>query len=103
MTIFKKESTMKKLSFAFLWVGLVVFLAVGSVQSALGGTYSGGSGTADDPYLISTAEDMQSIGANPADWRRKTGDCRPVARLVEPKGLIGKNSEWFKLPQKTKK
>ncbi len=30
--------------------------------------YSGGSGTADDPYLISTAEQMNSIGAEPKDW-----------------------------------
>jgi len=30
--------------------------------------YSGGNGTADDPYLISTAEQMNSIGAEPKDW-----------------------------------
>jgi hypothetical protein len=30
--------------------------------------YDGGSGTADDPYLIAAAEQMNAIGLNPADW-----------------------------------
>ncbi|UCD51330.1 MAG: hypothetical protein JSW27_01600, partial [Phycisphaerales bacterium] len=30
--------------------------------------YGGGSGTADDPYLIYTAEQMNAIGADPNDW-----------------------------------
>jgi len=30
--------------------------------------YGGGSGTADDPYQIWTAEQMNSIGGNPSDW-----------------------------------
>ncbi|MBN2512071.1 MAG: hypothetical protein JXB18_03940, partial [Sedimentisphaerales bacterium] len=30
--------------------------------------YGGGSGTAEDPYLIQTAEQMNAIGANSADW-----------------------------------
>jgi len=59
---------MKKLSFALLWAMLVVFWGVVPIESALGGTYSGGTGTETDPYLISTAEDMQAIGANPGDW-----------------------------------
>ncbi len=49
------------------WGIFVVLLAVMGLP-ALAGTYSGGSGTETDPYLISTAEDMQSIGVNPADW-----------------------------------
>jgi formylglycine-generating enzyme required for sulfatase activity len=32
------------------------------------GVYGGGSGTAEDPYLIYTAAEMNEIGANPADW-----------------------------------
>jgi len=35
---------------------------------AFAGTYSGGTGEPNDPYLIATAEDMNEIGANPADW-----------------------------------
>jgi len=30
--------------------------------------YEGGTGTAGDPYLINTAEQMNKIGANPGDW-----------------------------------
>jgi len=30
--------------------------------------YGGGSGTAEDPYLINTAEQMNAIGANWDDW-----------------------------------
>ena len=30
--------------------------------------YSGGSGTADDPYQIATAADLNGIGARPDDW-----------------------------------
>jgi len=30
--------------------------------------YDGGSGTAGDPYLIRTPEQMNAIGANPGDW-----------------------------------
>jgi len=30
--------------------------------------YGGGSGTADDPYLIYTPEQMNAIGADPNDW-----------------------------------
>ena len=60
---------MKKLIFRLVWVMLVVFWAVGPLQSALAGTYSGGgNGTAEKPYRISTAADMNEIGANPDDW-----------------------------------
>ncbi len=59
---------MKKLIFALLWVMLVVFWGVGPVGSALGGTYSGGSGTEADPYRIATPADMNEIGANRNDW-----------------------------------
>jgi hypothetical protein len=30
--------------------------------------YSGGTGQPTDPYLISTPEDLDAVGANPADW-----------------------------------
>ena len=30
--------------------------------------YGGGTGMADDPFLIYTAEQMNAIGANPNDW-----------------------------------
>lgn len=33
--------------------------------------YSGGSGIANDPYLIATAEDMNQLGHNQADWNKQ--------------------------------
>jgi hypothetical protein len=39
-------------------------------SSAFAGTYSGGTGGPNDPYLIATAEDMNEIGANSADWNK---------------------------------
>jgi len=47
-------------------------LAAGALVIALcaiaGAQYGGGSGTADDPYLIYTPEQMNAIGADPNDW-----------------------------------
>ncbi|HML73769.1 MAG TPA: hypothetical protein PKB02_04665 [Anaerohalosphaeraceae bacterium] len=56
---------MHKLRFSLvlgLWSCLIV-----STQAA---TYGGGSGTQEDPYQIRTAEQMNTIGANPADWNK---------------------------------
>ncbi|MHC4109643.1 MAG: hypothetical protein ACYSUY_01120 [Planctomycetota bacterium] len=33
--------------------------------------YGGGSGTAGDPYLIYTSEQMNAVGTNPDDWRKQ--------------------------------
>jgi hypothetical protein len=33
--------------------------------------YGGGSGTVEAPFLISTPEDFQAIGDNPADWDKR--------------------------------
>ncbi len=46
-----------------------VFVMIFSVYSFVqAGFYGGGSGTADDPYQIRTAEQMNTIGLNPDDW-----------------------------------
>ncbi len=51
---------MKRIVFAILIITVVFSIA--------NAKYSGGSGTSNDPYLISTAEDMNQIGDNSADW-----------------------------------
>jgi hypothetical protein len=43
-------------------------LIIAVVSSITNGKYSGGFGSANDPYLISTAEDMNQIGHNSVDW-----------------------------------
>ncbi|MHC4184796.1 MAG: GLUG motif-containing protein [Planctomycetota bacterium] len=48
-----------------LFLCAVVFLFACSTKA---GTYGGGSGTAGDPYLIYTPEQMNAIGANSLDW-----------------------------------
>lgn len=45
--------------------GIALLTICASAQSA---TYGGGGGTAEDPYQIWTAEQMNSIGSNPGDW-----------------------------------
>jgi hypothetical protein len=43
---------------------VAALFALGSAV-AVGGPYGGGAGTADDPYLIYTPEQLNAIGANP--------------------------------------
>ncbi len=45
---------------------LVVFLLIGAHLMA--GTYSGGSGTSSDPYLISNLNDLQELQNTTSDW-----------------------------------
>ena len=55
---------MKAAIITMLGLGWVLSFCVVPAQ----GQYGGGSGTAKDPYLIYTAEQMNAIGANPDDW-----------------------------------
>jgi len=42
-----------------------LILALSTVAQA---QYAGGTGTPEDPYLITTPEQMNAIGADPNDW-----------------------------------
>jgi len=44
---------------------LITVLLLGNVSA---GIYSGGTGEPNDPYLIATPNDLNSIGADPCDW-----------------------------------
>ena len=48
-----------------VFCAVVLLSAIGNAVMA---KYSGGSGTVIDPYLIATAADMNTIGANSSDW-----------------------------------
>jgi len=51
---------------------VIVALFLGYLPlSAAAATYSGGGGTSDAPFLISTAEDFKTIGDSPADWGKQ--------------------------------
>ena len=47
---------------------LFVFVIIAALSMTAQAKYSGGSGNFDDPYLISTPEDMNQIGRNYMDW-----------------------------------
>ncbi len=51
-----------------LFTSVIVLVTAGLPAWA---QYAGGSGTADDPYLIETAEQMNTIGLYPADWNKQ--------------------------------
>ncbi len=51
---------------------VIVALFLGYLPlSAAAATYSGGDGTSATPFLISTAQDFQTIGDSPADWGKQ--------------------------------
>jgi hypothetical protein len=54
----------------FSGIGLRTLLAIGTMCYApfACGKYSGGNGTEQSPYLISRSDDLQALGATPADW-----------------------------------
>jgi hypothetical protein len=47
---------------------VIFVLCVLSLTWPVQAKYGGGSGTAENPYLITTAEQMNTIGAEPNDW-----------------------------------
>jgi hypothetical protein len=49
------------------FVAGAIFLFLGLPAQA---KYAGGTGTAEDPYLIGTAEQMNVIGLSPEDWTK---------------------------------
>ena len=54
---------------SFKLMGLLfVLIAVGFFCLPVQAKYGGGSGSADDPYLIYTAEQLYDIGTTPEDW-----------------------------------
>jgi hypothetical protein len=46
----------------------VMWLTVSLLATTAQAKYGGGTGTAEDPYLIYTAEQMNTIGLNKEDW-----------------------------------
>ncbi len=47
---------------------ILVLLSIFLFSQSAEAKYSGGSGTADDPYRISTVEQMNAVRAGPNDW-----------------------------------
>jgi hypothetical protein len=51
-------------------VAVFAVFAAAFVQSAFAGTYGGGGGEPNDPYLIYTPEQMNQIGLDPNNWNK---------------------------------
>ncbi len=51
-----------------LTIPLLMSLAICFFSLPAQAQYEGGTGTAGNPYLINTAEQMNQIGAHPGDW-----------------------------------
>lgn len=49
-------------------MGFYLTLLVCAGATVFGATYGGGSGSFEDPYLIATAEHLNTIGTDPNDW-----------------------------------
>jgi hypothetical protein len=70
----------------------------GLATSVWAGTYSGGTGTEQDPYLISSATDMNEIGAEPNDWDKYfalTADIDLSSFMGTQFNIIGNDSNAF--------
>ena len=63
---------------------IVLFSALIFCSVCFGGTYSGGSGTAEDPYRIATDDQLIGLGLNTVDYDK-------CFVLMEDLDLVGKN------------
>jgi hypothetical protein len=61
-----RDKGLSGLSFGFLLL-LELILIIDKPSLA---AYGGGSGTAQDPYLIYTAAQLNTVGLNPSDWNK---------------------------------
>lgn len=76
---------------------IALLIAVCLVRMPAQAQYAGGSGAADDPYQIRTAEQMNAIGANPNDWDKHfklMADIDLSAFTGTSFNIIGYYREW---------
>ncbi|KPJ66629.1 MAG: hypothetical protein AMJ43_07595 [Coxiella sp. DG_40] len=66
----------------------MTYVNFGAIAPAI--PYHGGSGTAGDPYRIYSAEELQELGSNPADWDKHF-------KLVQHISLFGYTGEQFNM------
>ena len=89
------KRTMAFTSFQFCQRLMFYFILL-SVVRLSEAKYGGGSGTAEDPYKISDANQMRSIGADPNDWSKHflmTDDIDLSAFTQTTFNIIGTDSE----------
>ncbi|MHC4572658.1 MAG: GLUG motif-containing protein [Planctomycetota bacterium] len=81
-------------------LAISIFLLILGLRAEVAhcGTYGGGSGTADDPYLICTPEQMNAIGADSNDWDKHfklMADIDLAAFTGTDFNLIGYFVDWY--------
>ncbi len=63
----------------------IIGLALSLTSFSRAASYGGGSGTAGDPFLIYTPDQLNTIGANPSDW----GRCFKLMETIDMSGYTG--------------
>lgn len=77
---------------------LIVTLVVLILPAGATAKYGGGTGTAEDPYLVATPEDLNNIGNHKEDWDRHfklMADIDLSAYREDEFNIIGDSSLWF--------
>jgi len=94
----KKQSIPRQGHSTELKRGILLAVEVLLATSAWVGAYSGGTGEPNDPYLISTAEDMNGIGADSNDWDKHfllVADINLADYTGTQFNIIGNDSNHF--------
>ena len=89
-------------------ISLLAALSVALIASTTSAQYSGGSGTADDPYQITTAADLIALGETPDDYDKHfilTADIDldpslPGGKRIETAVIAPFNTEFDGIPFK---
>ncbi len=77
---------------------LGLLLSFGLLAGVCFGKYSGGTGEPNDPYLIATPNDLNSIGLDPCDWDKHfkmIADINVVNIADDSFNIIGSYSDRF--------
>ena len=61
---------MKRQMKAIRWALFLPWVILTTTSLPVRAQYAGGAGTADDPYRIETAEQLNAIGLREADWNK---------------------------------
>jgi hypothetical protein len=88
MRIFSRAKTQESV--------ILLFILVFALSGISSGKYSGGTGEPNDPYLIATPNDLNSIGLDPNDWDKHflmTADIN-TAGYSYTTALIAPNTSW---------
>lgn len=76
---------------------ILLFILVFALSSVSLGKYNGGTGEPNDPYLIATPNDLNSIGLDPNDWDKHflmIADINMASITGDSFNIIGYKTGW---------